>query len=49
MRITRNEAARGLVDYGRIEEMLARVQGRIDTFAATHVTPLAAPRLLEMG
>ncbi|MHA3977723.1 ligase-associated DNA damage response DEXH box helicase [Halovulum sp. GXIMD14794] len=49
MRITRTEAARGLVDYGRIEEMLARVQGRIDMVAAPHVTPLAAPLLLEMG
>lgn len=49
MRITRTEAARGLVDYGRIEEMLARVQGRIDMVEAPHVTPLAAPLLLEMG
>ena len=49
LRITRDEAARGLVDYGRIEAMLDRVQGRIDTVAAPHVTPLAAPLLLEMG
>jgi len=49
MRITRAEAARGLVDYDRIEEMLARNSGRIDAVAAPHVTPLAAPLLLEMG
>ncbi len=49
LRITREEAARGLVDFGRIEEMLARVEGRIDAVAAPHITPLAAPLLLEMG
>ncbi|MSU88401.1 ligase-associated DNA damage response DEXH box helicase [Rhodobacteraceae bacterium 2CG4] len=49
MRITRAEAARGLVDYGRIEEMLRRIEGRVDLVAAPHVTPLAAPLLLEMG
>lgn len=49
MRITRAEAARGLVDYGRIEEMLSRNAGRIDVVAAPHVTPFAAPLLLEMG
>ena len=49
LRITRAEAGRGLVDFGRIEDMLARVRGRIDTVAAPHVTPLAAPLLLEMG
>jgi ATP-dependent Lhr-like helicase len=49
LRITRAEAGRGLVDFGRIEEMLARVAGRIDVVRAPHVTPLAAPLLLEMG
>jgi len=49
LRITRGEAAHGLVDFGRIEEMLARVAGRIDTVRAPHVTPLAAPLLLEVG
>ncbi|MEM8789191.1 MAG: ligase-associated DNA damage response DEXH box helicase [Pseudomonadota bacterium] len=49
LQITRDEAARGLVDYGRIEAMLARIQGRIDRVAAPHVTPLAAPLLLELG
>lgn len=47
--ITRHEAESGLVDFGRIEEMLARVEGRIDLVAAPHVTPLAAPLLLEVG
>ena len=49
LRITRAEAGRGLVDFGRIEEMLARSRGRIDVVHAPHVTPLAAPMFLEMG
>jgi ATP-dependent helicase Lhr and Lhr-like helicase len=49
LRVTRDEALRGLVDFGRIEEMLARVEGRIDVTRADRVTPLAAPLLLEMG
>lgn len=49
LRITREAAGRGLVDFGRIEEMLARNSGRIDHVVAPHVTPLAAPLFLEMG
>lgn len=49
MDITREEAMRGLVDFGRIEEMLARVEGRIDVMRLERVTPLAAPLLLEVG
>ncbi|TNC70928.1 ligase-associated DNA damage response DEXH box helicase [Rubellimicrobium roseum] len=49
LRVTREEAQRGLVDFGRIEEMLSRIQGRLDHVRAPHVTPLAAPLLLERG
>ncbi|MGR3468641.1 MAG: DNA ligase-associated DEXH box helicase, partial [Shimia sp.] len=49
MQITREEAERGLVDFGRIEEMVARVQGRIDHVKADRVTPLSAPLFLEPG
>ncbi|MCT8161375.1 ligase-associated DNA damage response DEXH box helicase [Pseudoruegeria sp. SHC-113] len=49
MQITREEALRGLVDFGRIEEMLARTTGRVDHVRCRHVTPLAAPLLLEVG
>ncbi len=49
LRITRAEAGRGLVDFGRIEAMLARAEGRIDVVRAPHVTPLSAPLLLEIG
>jgi ATP-dependent helicase Lhr and Lhr-like helicase len=48
MRITRDEAARGLVDFGRIEAMLAD-NPQIVHMRAPHVTPLAAPLLLEAG
>lgn len=49
LQITREEALRGLVDFGRIEEMLTRVSGRIDHMRLSRVSPLAAPMLLEMG
>ncbi|MEO1562882.1 MAG: DNA ligase-associated DEXH box helicase, partial [Pseudomonadota bacterium] len=49
LKITRAEADRGLVDFSRIEAMLARSEGRIDHIKAPHVTPLAAPLLLEAG
>jgi len=49
LQITREEALRGLVDFGRIEEMLARTQGRIDHVVLPRVTPLAAPMFLETG
>ena len=40
---------KGLIDFGRIEEMLDRVSGRIDHIVSDRVTPFAAPLLLEMG
>lgn len=49
MQITREEALRGLVDFGRVEEMLTRISGRIDHLRLPRVTPLAAPLFLEMG
>ena len=48
LRITADEAGRGLVDFGRIEEMLAR-SPRLDHRMLDRVSPLAAPLLLEMG
>ncbi len=48
MRVTRTEAQRGLVDFGRIEAML-RDRPRVLHARARHVTPLAAPLLLEAG
>ena len=49
MQITREEAQKGLVDFGRIEEMLARTSGRVDHVITDRVTPFAAPLLLEVG
>jgi len=47
--ITRDEAMRGLVDFGRIEEMLARTAGRVTHRHLPRVSPLAAPLFLEAG
>ena len=49
LRITREEAMRGLVDFGRIEEMLSRTAGRIDHVILDRVTPLSLPMFLEQG
>jgi ATP-dependent helicase Lhr and Lhr-like helicase len=49
LEITRAEAMRGLVDFGRIETMLERIGDRIDHVRLTRVTPLAAPLFLEPG
>ncbi|MEM6466303.1 MAG: ligase-associated DNA damage response DEXH box helicase [Pseudomonadota bacterium] len=49
LKITREEAARGLVDFERIEEMLRRTSGRHTHIKAPHITPFAAPLLLEHG
>jgi len=47
--ITRQEAMRGLIDFGRIEQMLSRVGDRIDLLRLPRVTPFAAPLFLEAG
>ncbi|MDD9921246.1 MAG: ligase-associated DNA damage response DEXH box helicase [Boseongicola sp.] len=47
--ITRDEAMKGLVDFGRIEEMLERTAGQVDHVILDRVTPLAAPLFLEPG
>ncbi|MGJ8602724.1 MAG: ligase-associated DNA damage response DEXH box helicase [Marivita sp.] len=49
MKITREEAMRGLVDFSRIREMTERVGDRIDLLRLDRVTPLAAPLFLEPG
>ncbi|OIQ30629.1 MAG: DNA ligase-associated DEXH box helicase [Alphaproteobacteria bacterium MedPE-SWcel] len=49
LRITREEALRGLVDFARIEEMMARVGDRLDHCRLDKISPLAAPLLLEVG
>lgn len=49
LRVTRDDAMRGLVDFGRIEALLARIGGRIDLCRLDRLPPLAAPLLLEVG
>ncbi|MGR3712771.1 MAG: ligase-associated DNA damage response DEXH box helicase [Shimia sp.] len=49
LQVTRDEALRGLVDFARIEDLLTRIDGRIDHSRTDHVTPLSAPLFLEVG
>ena len=49
LRVTRQEAMRGLIDFGRVTEMLERIGGRIDHRRLKRVSPFAAPLLLEAG
>jgi ATP-dependent helicase Lhr and Lhr-like helicase len=49
LRLTREEAMRGLIDFSRLEDMLARVDGKIDHLHLSRVSPLAAPLLLDPG
>lgn len=48
LQITRAESMRGLADFGRIEEML-RTRPQIVHSMPPHVTPFAAPLMLETG
>ncbi|MEO8531811.1 MAG: DNA ligase-associated DEXH box helicase, partial [Deltaproteobacteria bacterium] len=49
MRITRDEALRGLVDFGRIEKILEQFQGRIEHVTLDRISPMSAPLVLEIG
>ncbi len=49
LQMTREEAMRGMVDFGRVEAMLGRVAGRIDLLRLPRVTPFALPLFLEPG
>jgi ATP-dependent Lhr-like helicase len=43
------DAATGLLDVGRLGDMLSRIKGRIIHKALDHVSPLAVPVMLEIG
>ncbi|WP_366554577.1 ligase-associated DNA damage response DEXH box helicase [Aquibaculum sediminis] len=49
LRATRADAAGSLTDIGRLSDMLARVQGRLEHRRLDRVSPLAVPVLLEIG
>ncbi|WP_309663349.1 ligase-associated DNA damage response DEXH box helicase [Tabrizicola sp.] len=49
LQITREEALRGVIDFSRIETLLARVGPNITLIRLPRVTPLAAPLFFEPG
>jgi ATP-dependent Lhr-like helicase len=49
LRATRDDAARGFVELGRLAAMLRRVKGRVVRRVLDRVSPLAVPVLLEIG
>jgi ATP-dependent Lhr-like helicase len=49
LRATRQEAAAGLTDIKRLNDMLARIQGAIRFQRLSRISPLAVPVLLEVG
>ena len=49
LQITRQEAMRGLIDFGRLEDMLTRLAPHIDHVRLDRPSPLAAPLFLEVG
>ena len=49
LKITKDEAMKGLIDFNRIKEMFERVDNNITHKDLPHVSPLAAPMLLGLG
>jgi ATP-dependent Lhr-like helicase len=49
LRATRQEAAAGLTDVKRLNDMLARIQSAIRFQRLSRISPLAVPVLLEVG
>jgi len=49
MQATRADVATGLLDLGRLAQMLRRIQGRIVYRRLDRVSPLAVPLMLEIG
>jgi ATP-dependent Lhr-like helicase len=49
LRAARADAATGLLDVKRLDEMLSRIRGRIIHKALDRVSPLAVPVMLEIG
>ena len=46
---TRNDAAQGLLDIGRLGDMLKRIKGHIRLKRLDQISPLAVPIMLEIG
>ena len=49
LRAARADAATGLLDIARLNDMLARIKGHINHACLSRVSPLAVPVMLEIG
>ena len=49
LQAARADAATGLLDIGRLGDMLARIEGKYRLNRLAHISPLAVPLLMEMG
>ncbi|MGL4404918.1 MAG: DNA ligase-associated DEXH box helicase, partial [Notoacmeibacter sp.] len=49
LQATRRDAAKGLLDIARINDLLSRIQGRIVHKPLDRISPLAVPIMLEVG
>ncbi|MGL3608432.1 ligase-associated DNA damage response DEXH box helicase [Rhizobium sp. G187] len=49
LQATRQDAASGLLDIGRLADMLARIKGHILHKRLSQISPLAVPVMLEIG
>ena len=49
LQAARADAATGLLDIGRLGQMLARIDGKMMLKRLDHISPLAVPLLMEMG
>ncbi|SMD19895.1 ATP-dependent helicase Lhr and Lhr-like helicase [Rhizobium sp. RU36D] len=49
LQATRMDAANGLLDIGRLGDMLKRIKNHIRHLALDHISPLAVPVMLEIG
>ena len=49
MRATWDDASTGLLDIGRLGDMLARIRGRVVHQRLARISPLAVPVMLEIG
>ena len=49
LQTARADAATGLLDIGRLGDMLARIDGKLMLKRLSHISPLAVPLLMEMG
>ena len=49
LQCARVDAASGLLDIGRLSGLLVRIQGRIRRMRLDHVSPFAAPIMMEIG